>query len=198
MKFYEVLKHVDKSIYNTANPDCTKFCEAVGVNDYIDYQEFDKHVKCYWIRSHFCTDQKVGECAVYLKNVLVGYTSQQHRKSDYVIYFIDEASALWMQQFLLSLVHTESCQFNILTDEAIDEETDMYYTCDYGDELFVDSVGLYTDAFGVVQKVAVSSRTGLFADNISMVRVRPVEGGEEFMIPAKEFMIPIKVKCDDV
>lgn len=204
MRLIDALTNVIKTKENEGNIDSYEFGASVGIHDSTPWREFDDAVKSYWLSKHCCTDTWVGDAAVYLNNKLVAMTSQDARKSDYNIYYLNKECADEMRNFIISLLDEPSMPYQTLGDDMFNDLPE-FTSYDYTDQI-VDMTGFYNSKpviyrgngdpanyVSTLVKVSYVNDADYIADTMKILwPTNP----EHFVIRAHEFMIPLAVKID--
>ena len=150
--------------------------DVFGINDYI---EFDKRIKCVFLRPHYCTDSWVGIRAYFLDGEFVAISTQIGRKYDETFKFRSQESALKVRDYILSLIPKKELDINILSE--LDEEIEDYYSVDYAGQILHKS-GIYNG-----EKVKIKRRATDFKDLYTATIVR--EDGKEKNVDCREIKL---------
>lgn len=201
MRLIDALTHVIKTKENEGNIDEYEFGISVGVSEPIPWHDFNDAVKAYWVSKHCCTDTWVGDAAIYLNNKLVAMTSQDARKSEYNIYYLNNECAEEMRTFILGLVDAQECTYQVLGDNLFNEIHD-FTNCDYTQQI-IDKTGFYngkpviyrgdgdpSNYVSTLVKVSYANEADYIADTM---KVLWPANPEHFVIQVHEFMIPLAV-----
>ena len=204
MRLIDALTNVIKTKENEAGTDEYEFGISVGIGDSIPWDKFNDAVKAYWVSKHCCTDTWVGMSAVYLNGELVAGTSQDARKSDYFISYLNEECAEKMRTFIFSIMDAQDCSYQLLGDDLYKDIPD-FTNCDYTQQI-IDKEGFYNgkpviyrgdgdpaNYISQLVKVSYVNEADYIADTMKILwPTNP----EHFVIDVTEYKIPLAVRID--
>jgi hypothetical protein len=121
MKLREAIEKLDKSEKNEGWASPSQLGRQLGVDCWGHYDEFEKRVKKYWIKSWLCTDTYVGLAAYYLDDELVAISTQQGRKYDEEFEWVSVELRHKLRTFLLSFEEDDNMLHVINFDAEIQE-----------------------------------------------------------------------------
>lgn len=165
--------------------DVEEFMDALGLQYcYVDGNLVEARLKAQYLIKWYCTDTYVGTCVFQLDGVPVAITTQNGRKCDTHVTFLNAAGADAMRVFCLSLMQEEeqNSPYILPDDEMIDE----FYTVDYGSQMLT-KFGFYN---GEPVEVVRTWDGYAMIHNWHDVEVRLPDGTLK-TINTKEFMIPV-------
>lgn len=106
MKYIEIANRIEKTAANESYVDLTEFGYELNVQEVPDIQE--ERIKAYWIGKWLCTDTEVGYRMYFFDGKPFAFSEQEGRKSDEHFSFFDQALAMEIKEYLVSLLIRES------------------------------------------------------------------------------------------
>ncbi len=132
MKIKDIITKLDKSENNSEWVDVSGFETELGLDGMLwncDHNKGAKHIKCYWLAKHYCTDTYVGLRAYFLDDELVCISSQRGRKCSKDFEWVSKETFESVKSFILSLIDDNESETIILLD--MDEDLGDFYHIHY-------------------------------------------------------------------
>lgn len=117
MRIKEVFEKINKAQLSSDWFDAQPLFDSLGVYDYVEIDQ--SRFKSYYVFSNWCTDQRVGEEAVFFDDRPLCYIIKKYRKSTPEIYFYDEQAFNAFYKYILSLLDVDAVYF--VGDMKIDD-----------------------------------------------------------------------------
>lgn len=96
----------------------------------------DERLKCYFIKTWYCTDSYVGIRAYFLDDKFVAVSAQNGRKSSEDFEFVSMDVAKEVRDYLLSLVEKEDgLKIQLLTEDELNQEIPDTYKIQYNSQI---------------------------------------------------------------
>lgn len=185
MQLLDALKNVVRSPENDGGPEIEALVETLQLREYPDFAAVQARLHGYWLIRWMCTDTWVGLKALYLGNYLVGYTTQNARKSDVDVKFLSVERARLVEKWLIACIKDESNP-PIATAEELGKTIHETFTVNYTNQI-LDHRGFV--AGERADFVAPGNRSDYIDKTVS---VRTATGAL-LMIAVKDFHAPIHI-----
>ncbi|HRY03836.1 MAG TPA: hypothetical protein P5256_11935 [Beijerinckiaceae bacterium] len=128
MRLSDALANVVRTPQNEGGAEIESLVEALRLDHHPDWAEVDKRLRGYWIVRWLCTDTWVGLKALYLDNMLVGYTKQIARKDGVEVKFLSAETADLVRAWLIECTDARPTQPEIATPNELAVEIDTTYS----------------------------------------------------------------------
>ena len=128
MTYKEILGRIDftdKKIETT--PAWDELCEELNINSYIGWSD-DTKLKCYHVKTWYCTDTYVGWIAYFLNDEFVCLSKQTSRKGYIYFFFKDKESAFKVKSYLESLLEIDVDIQLINLDEVVEDKYQVSFS----------------------------------------------------------------------
>lgn len=185
MKLSDIINNLDKSKTNEYSICLLTLSNALGM--YIDINHPDEDIiKGYFIVKWYCTDQAVGQVALFYKDVFFGVMVKGARKNDPHFCFVKDLDLTPIKEYLKSL--------EIVTDETeldyfeLDEELD-YCSVRYSSQLMHTKL-IHNGKLYEVDYKLTREKELLNSFHISKDVYLINENGESVPVPLEECTLP--------
>ena len=159
------------------------------IGEYFDlspYCEGQIDLESCWIQKWYCTDTWVGIKAYFLRKKFVGISFQSARKSDIHYYWKDQSSANQVENYIKSLCQIEEKEFEVLTEEFLEEEMGETFQLEWAGQLIHKTV-FYGDP---VKGGKIATVIGRASNNILEKKIKIRCDDEERVVEMSEIFIP--------
>lgn len=191
MKFKYIIENLDKSESNRDGRctwDLSPLQLELGIcQEYVQQDEENPRLKCYWIASHYCTDTYVGFRAYFFDDKFVAQSYQPSRKSSESFEWVSKEDAMKVRDYILSL-SLDNDEFNIELMSDIEEEMGIGYQVQYVGELLTKDVIYNNKNVKVIKQQEVVN--GKY--NFHNITIQYQDGKQE-EIDIREVYVPWKV-----
>ena len=102
MKISDIINNLNKTKTNEYSICLKRLSDAFGMYIDINYPDEDI-IKGYFIVNWYCTDQSVGQVALFYKDVFFGIMSKSARKNEPHFYFVKDLDLTPIKEYLKSL-----------------------------------------------------------------------------------------------
>lgn len=145
MKLAEALTRVVRTKENDGGCEIEALMNALHLDRMPDWDAVETRLYGYWISRWFCSDTFVGCKALYLDDTLVGYTTQDARKSPVEVKFIDVAQAEAVREWMIACADAPPETPPLATAHDLDIEIGIDFGVRYTGEI-LDRQGYYRGA----------------------------------------------------
>lgn len=193
MKLIDALNKVNKHVNNLSHP-AFSIAESFGMYG-LDWEKAETRLKGYWLNVWICTDEWVGQQAVFFDDVLVGYTEQLSRKGSLDIYFLNKEFAENVKQWIKECTEEDETEFNIALQDSLDTEFPeagyVPYTILWHPSMILDGEVIYNGSYvTIVDKLR---QNWYEFGSPFQVKVK-TQLGEELLVPLEDIKIPLRIK----
>jgi len=142
MKLSEALAKVVRTKANDGGCEIEALMTALRLDRVPDWDTVERRLHGYWISRWFCYDAWVGCKALYLDDLLVGYTTQEARKSPVEVKFMNAQAADAVRTWLLSCTDGTTDYPPLATQFALNIDIGPAFGVRYSAEI-LDREGYY-------------------------------------------------------
>lgn len=122
-------------------------------NIYDLYWSGDERLKCYFIKTWYCSDSYVGIRAYFLDGKFVAISTQKGRKDDEHFEFVSLEIAKEVRDYLLTLTEKEDTfKVSVLTDDELSQEIPNTYKIEYNSQIRHSTALLNRERVTIVKK----------------------------------------------